>query len=84
MLTDGCWSPTRPSLFFTSRTDGWMEAWDIIENQRTPVLTHKVQIENYVVDSKPIFRFKKVQLIVWQLILRVSSCALVEILVKCL
>ena len=43
MLTDGCWSPTRPSLFFTTRNDGWMEAWDIIENQKSPVLTHKVQ-----------------------------------------
>ena len=42
MLTDGCWSPTRPSLFFTSRTDGWLEGWDIIENQRSPVMTHKV------------------------------------------
>ena len=42
MLTDGCWSPTRPSLFFTSRTDGWLEAWDMIENQRRPVMTHKV------------------------------------------
>ena len=42
MLTDGCWSPTRPSLFFTSRTDGWLEAWDMIENQTRPVMTHKV------------------------------------------
>ena len=42
MLTDGCWSPTRPSLFFTSRTDGWIEAWDMIENQRSPVMTHKI------------------------------------------
>ena len=42
MLTDGCWSPTRPSLFFTSRTDGWIEAWDMIENQRAPVMTHKI------------------------------------------
>ena len=43
MLTDACWSPTRPSLFFTCRTDGWIEAWDIIENQKTPVMTHKTQ-----------------------------------------
>ena len=46
MLTDGCWSPTRPSVFFTTRTDGWMEAWDIIENQRTPVMTHKVEVSS--------------------------------------
>jgi len=41
-LTDGCWSPTRPSLFFTTRTDGFIEAWDIIETQRAPIMAHKV------------------------------------------
>ena len=24
-LTDGCWSPTKISLFFTTRTDGFVE-----------------------------------------------------------
>ena len=41
-LTDGCWSPTRPSLFFTTRMDGFIEAWDIIETQRAPIMAHKV------------------------------------------
>ena len=57
-LTDGCWSPTRPSLFFTTRMDGqptshemphcvcclgFMEAWDMIETQHSPIMTVKVQ-----------------------------------------
>ena len=63
-LTDGCWSPTRPSLFFTTRMDGeppatyprtrpmeflptcytgFMEAWDVIETQHSPIMTVKVQ-----------------------------------------
>ena len=52
-LTDGAWSPTRPSLFFTTRMDGghhacltppgFLEAWDVIETQHSPIMTVKVQ-----------------------------------------
>ena len=31
--TDGCWSRSRPSVIFLSRSDGWLEAWDIILEQ---------------------------------------------------
>ena len=48
MLTDGCWSPTRPSVFYTTRTDGYIEAWDIIEKQSSPVMTHKVNSVKYL------------------------------------
>ena len=41
-LTDGCWSPTKISLFLTARTDGFVEVWDFLHNQRLPILTIKV------------------------------------------
>jgi len=41
-LTDGCWSPTRPSVFFTTRMDGCLDAWDILYQQRAPLLSIKV------------------------------------------
>ena len=33
-LTDGCWSPTKISLFFTTRTDGFVEVGGKCENIR--------------------------------------------------
>ena len=33
-LTDGCWSPTRPSVFFTARQDGVLDAWDVLYQLR--------------------------------------------------
>lgn len=41
-LTDGCWSPTKCSLFYLSRQDGSVEAWDLLQQQSEPVLTIKV------------------------------------------
>ena len=41
-LTDGCWSPTRPSVFFTTRMDGVLDAWDILYQQQSPLLSTKV------------------------------------------
>ena len=43
-LTDGCWSPTRPSVFFTARQDGVLDAWDILYQQKSPILSVKVLI----------------------------------------
>jgi dynein intermediate chain 2, axonemal len=43
-LTDACWSPTRPSLFFTSKMDGTVDIWDYVFKQNDPTLT--VQISN--------------------------------------
>jgi dynein intermediate chain 2 len=28
-LTHGCWSPTRPGVFFTTKMDGTMDVWDL-------------------------------------------------------
>ena len=44
-LTDGCWSPTRPSVFFTARQDGVLDAWDILYQQKAPILSTKVADE---------------------------------------
>ena len=41
-LTGGAWSPTKISVFFTSRLDGVVEVWDFLHNQRQPILPIKV------------------------------------------
>ncbi|KAJ3031120.1 Dynein intermediate chain 2, axonemal, partial [Rhizophlyctis rosea] len=41
-LTDGCWSPTRPSVFFTSKLDGTVDCWDYLAKQGEPSLSVQV------------------------------------------
>lgn len=41
-LTDGAWSESKPSVFYTTRADGCMDGWDILQKQRDPILTIKV------------------------------------------
>lgn len=41
-LTDGCWSPIRPSVFFITKMDGTMDVWDIIFKQNDPTLSLQV------------------------------------------
>lgn len=41
-LADGCWSPTRPGLFFVARRDGWVDLWDFYHRQNEIALSHKV------------------------------------------
>lgn len=42
MLTDGIWSPTKCSMFYISRMDGVLDAWDLLQQQNEPVLSIKV------------------------------------------
>lgn len=42
MLTAGCWSPTKCSLFYISRMDGILDAWDLLQQQNDPTLSIKV------------------------------------------
>ena len=42
LLTDGCWSPSRPGLFFVTRKDGWLDIWDFYYRQNEVALSHKV------------------------------------------
>nr|XP_043874818.1 dynein axonemal intermediate chain 2 [Solea senegalensis] len=41
-LMDACWSPVRPSVFFTVKMDGVLDAWDVLLKQNDPVLSVKV------------------------------------------
>uniref|UniRef100_A0A3P8TLU7 Dynein, axonemal, intermediate chain 2b n=1 Tax=Amphiprion percula TaxID=161767 RepID=A0A3P8TLU7_AMPPE len=41
-LTDACWSPVRPSVFFTLKMDGMLDVWDILFKQSDPTLSLKV------------------------------------------
>ncbi|KAF6773195.1 hypothetical protein AHF37_06992 [Paragonimus kellicotti] len=41
-LSDGAWSPVRPAVFFTTRLDGALDAWDIIFKQKDPTLSIQV------------------------------------------
>ncbi|XP_046888484.1 dynein axonemal intermediate chain 2 [Hypomesus transpacificus] len=41
-LTDGCWSPVRPSVFYTIKMDGTLDVWDILFKQNDPTLSLKV------------------------------------------
>nr|XP_023025505.1 dynein intermediate chain 2, axonemal [Leptinotarsa decemlineata] len=42
MLTDGSWSPTRLSVFFTTRSDGTLDVWDVLQQQKQACLGVKV------------------------------------------
>ena len=41
-LTDGCWSPTRPGVFFTTKMDGTLDIWDYFFKQNDPTFTLQV------------------------------------------
>ncbi|XP_047460178.1 dynein axonemal intermediate chain 2 isoform X2 [Mugil cephalus] len=41
-LMDACWSPVRPSVFFTVKMDGVLDVWDILFKQSDPMLSLKV------------------------------------------
>ncbi|KAH0629340.1 hypothetical protein JD844_011348 [Phrynosoma platyrhinos] len=41
-LTDGCWSTTRPAVFFTTKMDGTLDVWDFLFKQNDPTLNLKV------------------------------------------
>ena len=41
-LTDGCWSPTRPGVFFVTKMDGTLDIWDLVFKQKEPTITIQV------------------------------------------
>jgi len=41
-LTGGCWSPTRPGVFFTTKTDGTLDCWDYFYKQNEPCFSTKI------------------------------------------
>ena len=41
-LTDGCWSNTRPGLFYLSRIDGFLDVWDFYYRQNEVAYSQKI------------------------------------------
>ena len=41
-MTDGCWSPVRPAVFFTTKMDGTLDVWDYLFKQNDPTLSIQV------------------------------------------
>ncbi|NXO66072.1 DNAI2 protein, partial [Phainopepla nitens] len=41
-LLDACWSPVKPAVFFTTKSDGTMDVWDFLFHQKEPSLSLKV------------------------------------------
>lgn len=41
-LTDGCWSSTRPGLFFLTRMDGFLDVWDFYYRQNEVAYSQKI------------------------------------------
>lgn len=41
-LTAGCWSPTRPGVFFTTKMDGTLDVWDLYYRHNAPVFPTKI------------------------------------------
>jgi dynein axonemal intermediate chain 2 len=41
-VTSSCWSPTRPSVFFVTKSDATLEVWDFYYKQNDPVFSTKV------------------------------------------
>uniref|UniRef100_A0A0R3TNP2 Importin N-terminal domain-containing protein n=1 Tax=Rodentolepis nana TaxID=102285 RepID=A0A0R3TNP2_RODNA len=38
----GLWSPSRPAVFYIIRSDGVLEAWDLLDKTHEPVLLHSI------------------------------------------
>lgn len=41
-LTDGCWSTSRPGVFFVGKVDGTVDVWDLFESHSEPTLTRSL------------------------------------------
>jgi len=37
-LTAGCWSPSRPGVFFTTKDSGELDVWDFAFKQKSPTM----------------------------------------------
>ncbi|KAK6099299.1 hypothetical protein MT418_000733 [Batrachochytrium dendrobatidis] len=41
-LISGCWSPTRPGVFYIGRADGVLEVWDLLDTSHAPSMIQTV------------------------------------------
>lgn len=60
LLTDGCWSPTKCSLFYISRMDGVLDCWELLQQQNEPTLSIKVGISVWNWKRKETVKCQKV------------------------
>jgi len=54
-LTDGCWNPVRPAVFYTTKMDGSLDVWDIMFKQSGPVLSLQACTLNYSISHNAQF-----------------------------
>jgi len=65
-LTGGCWSPSRPGVFFLTRADGKINVWDYNLQQQSAVYEHKVHVQVYIrMQPKALKRIGKGSLDEW-------------------
>ena len=50
-LSAGCWSPTRPGVFYVARKDGVLDVWDYFFRQNEVAYSHKVRRQNQMIHS---------------------------------
>ena len=55
-MTDGCWSPVRPAVFFTTKKDGTLDVWDYLFKQNDPTLSIQVRSYSIASGSSAVFR----------------------------
>ena len=48
-MTDGCWSPVRPAVFFTTKMDGTLDVWDYLFKQNDPTLSIQVVNNEFMI-----------------------------------
>eukprot|EP01137_Pigoraptor_chileana_P012527 Opistho-2@64993 len=41
-MTGGCWSPSRPGVFYIAKADGNVDVWDILDRSHEPAMTQNV------------------------------------------
>ena len=75
-LTDGCWSPTRPGVFFTTKMDGTLDIWDYFFKQNDPTFTLQALLQHPPVAHAPTRpqkgRAARLQALVWSV--RLGVC----------
>ena len=48
-LHDGCWSPTRPAVYYTVSAGGILDVWDIGFKHNTPTLS--IQVHTHPINT---------------------------------
>lgn len=49
----GCWSLTRPAVFFLGKDNGSIEVWNLLEDSLKPLQVHESISKNRITSIKP-------------------------------